>query len=236
MLKQGFQSLIFSKIQAIFSMAGLRSVVSTSTQKWVQLFIIYRKTLIIHFLDASRHINQGEIFNQSTYLTVPNKRSNIHIFFPEFFYCCMMYTSLRKKEKNTHETFHILKMKTHFEKEPYFENESTFLKKGHCRAQNSILFTNLSGQINLQMFQRKAPLQNRNCETKLQHTNGYFSVVKKTLKLELIFLKIKDSVFSRTFSKIDWQAPLKTWGHLDLHQTILCKLYVSHLNPNWHEL
>ena len=83
-------------------------------------------------------------------------------------------------------------MKTHFEKEPYFENESTFLKKGHCRAQNSILFTNLSGQINLQMFQRKAPLQNRNCETKLQYTNGYFPVVKKTLELERIFLKMED--------------------------------------------
>ena len=31
-----------------------------------------------------------------------------------------------KKEKKPHETFHILKMKTHFEKEPYFENESSF--------------------------------------------------------------------------------------------------------------
>ena len=38
-------------------------------------------------------------------------------------------------------------MKTHFEKESYFENESAFLKKGHCLAQNSILFTNLSHQI-----------------------------------------------------------------------------------------
>ena len=28
--------------------------------------------------------------------------------------------------KKTHETFHILKMKTHFEKEPHFENESSF--------------------------------------------------------------------------------------------------------------
>ena len=29
----------------------------------------------------------------------------------------------RKKEKKTHETFHILKMKTHFKKEPHFEND-----------------------------------------------------------------------------------------------------------------
>ena len=46
------------------------------------------------------------------------------------------------------------------------------LKKENCRAQNSILFTNLSRQINSKMFQRKALLQNRNCETKLQYTNG----------------------------------------------------------------
>ena len=31
-----------------------------------------------------------------------------------------------KEEKNTHKTFHILKMKKRFEKEPYFENESLF--------------------------------------------------------------------------------------------------------------
>ena len=31
-----------------------------------------------------------------------------------------------EKGKNTHETFHILKMKTHFEKEPHFENGSSF--------------------------------------------------------------------------------------------------------------
>ena len=36
-----------------------------------------------------------------------------------FVYNCVF----RKKKKNTHETFHILKMKTHFEKEPHFENE-----------------------------------------------------------------------------------------------------------------
>ena len=32
----------------------------------------------------------------------------------------------RKKEKDTHETFHILKMKTHLKVEPHFENESSF--------------------------------------------------------------------------------------------------------------
>ena len=52
-----------------------------------------------------------------------------------FVYNCVF----RKKEKNTHETFHILKMKTHFEKEPRFkmeahsethvENENMFLEK-----------------------------------------------------------------------------------------------------------
>ena len=31
-----------------------------------------------------------------------------------------------KEKKNTHKTFHILKMKAHFEKEPHFENESSY--------------------------------------------------------------------------------------------------------------
>ena len=39
-----------------------------------------------------------------------------------FVYNCVF----RKKEKYTHKTFHILKMKTHFEKEPHFENGSSF--------------------------------------------------------------------------------------------------------------
>ena len=39
-----------------------------------------------------------------------------------FVYNCVF----QKKEKNTHETFHILKTKTHFEKEPHFENGSSF--------------------------------------------------------------------------------------------------------------
>ena len=30
-----------------------------------------------------------------------------------------------KGKNNTHKTFHIFKMKTHFEKEPHFENESS---------------------------------------------------------------------------------------------------------------
>ena len=33
------------------------------------------------------------------------------------------------KRKNLHETFHILKMNTPFEKEPHFENENTFQKR-----------------------------------------------------------------------------------------------------------
>ena len=32
----------------------------------------------------------------------------------------------RKMKDNNHETFHILKMKAHFKKEPHFENESSF--------------------------------------------------------------------------------------------------------------
>ena len=31
-----------------------------------------------------------------------------------------------KRKNNTHKTFHILKMKAHIEKEPHFENESSF--------------------------------------------------------------------------------------------------------------
>ena len=31
-----------------------------------------------------------------------------------------------RRRDNTHKTFHILKMKAHLEKEPYFENESSF--------------------------------------------------------------------------------------------------------------
>ena len=34
-----------------------------------------------------------------------------------------------EKGKKTHETFHILKMKTLFEKEQHFENENTFQKR-----------------------------------------------------------------------------------------------------------
>ena len=32
----------------------------------------------------------------------------------------------KSKKTTTHETFHILKMKTHFKKNPHFENESSF--------------------------------------------------------------------------------------------------------------
>ena len=39
-----------------------------------------------------------------------------------FVYNCVFW----KKEKDTHETFHILKMKTCFEEESHFENESSF--------------------------------------------------------------------------------------------------------------
>ena len=35
--------------------------------------------------------------------------------------------SFSEKGKNNHETFHTLKMKTHFEKEPHFENENSSL-------------------------------------------------------------------------------------------------------------
>ena len=38
---------------------------------------------------------------------------------------CLQLLCFRKKEKKTYETFHILKMKTFFEKEPHFENESS---------------------------------------------------------------------------------------------------------------
>ena len=34
-----------------------------------------------------------------------------------------------KKGTKTHETFHILKLKTPFEKQPHFENENTFKKE-----------------------------------------------------------------------------------------------------------
>ena len=34
-----------------------------------------------------------------------------------------------KRKSNTHKTFHLLKMKAHFEKEPHFESESTFQNK-----------------------------------------------------------------------------------------------------------
>ena len=34
-----------------------------------------------------------------------------------------------KMKKKPHKTFHILKMKAHFEKEPHFENENMLLKK-----------------------------------------------------------------------------------------------------------
>jgi len=39
-----------------------------------------------------------------------------------FVYNCVF----RKKEKQHSKTFHILKMKAHFEKEPHFENKSSF--------------------------------------------------------------------------------------------------------------
>ena len=39
-----------------------------------------------------------------------------------FIYNCVFL----KKEKKTHETFYILKKKIQFEKEPCFENESSF--------------------------------------------------------------------------------------------------------------
>ena len=42
-----------------------------------------------------------------------------------FVYNCVVL----EKGKKTHETFHILKMKTHFKKEPHFENENMFLEK-----------------------------------------------------------------------------------------------------------
>ena len=34
-----------------------------------------------------------------------------------------------KRKNNTNETFHILKMKAHYEKESHFENENLFSKK-----------------------------------------------------------------------------------------------------------
>jgi hypothetical protein len=37
---------------------------------------------------------------------------------------------MSEKGKKNHETFHILKMKTHFEKEPHFGNENTILRMG----------------------------------------------------------------------------------------------------------
>ena len=39
-----------------------------------------------------------------------------------FVYNCVFW----KRKNNTHETFHILKMKAHFEKEPHFGNERSF--------------------------------------------------------------------------------------------------------------
>jgi hypothetical protein len=43
---------------------------------------------------------------------------NMQIFFTIVFF--------GKRKKDTHQTFHILKMKAHFEKEPHFDNESSF--------------------------------------------------------------------------------------------------------------
>ena len=53
-----------------------------------------------------------------------------------FVYNCVF----RKKEKKTHETFHILKMKTPFEKEPHFENESSFQKIFEIENENENMF------------------------------------------------------------------------------------------------
>ena len=43
----------------------------------------------------------------------------------------------RKRKNDTHKTFHILKMKAHFEKESYFENEVQY--KTHFENDNMFL-------------------------------------------------------------------------------------------------
>ena len=47
----------------------------------------------------------------------------INIFVYEFLFTTVFFG---KRKNNTHETFHILKMKAHFEKEPHFGSESSF--------------------------------------------------------------------------------------------------------------
>ena len=47
----------------------------------------------------------------------------VQIFVYKFLFTIVLFG---KRKKTTHETFHILKMKTHFEKELHFENESSF--------------------------------------------------------------------------------------------------------------
>ena len=60
------------------------------------------------------------------FLTTETNLKALYIFhyfcLQSFVYNCVFW----KKEKDTHETFHILKMKTRFEEEPRFENESSF--------------------------------------------------------------------------------------------------------------
>ena len=46
----------------------------------------------------------------------------VQIFVYKFLFTIVFFA----KGKNTHETFHILKMKTLFEKEPHFGNENSF--------------------------------------------------------------------------------------------------------------
>ena len=64
-------------------------------------------------------------------VTIQKFQNGRNDFIAHVFVYKWVFTVFRKKEKKTHETFHILKMKTPFEKEPHLKMKTPFEIEPH---------------------------------------------------------------------------------------------------------
>ena len=66
---------------------------------------------------------------------------------PFFVNFCLQLCFLEKRKNNTHKTFHILKMKAHFEKEPHSGNEILSISFNHMPLFTFAQGSNDSGRV-----------------------------------------------------------------------------------------
>ena len=118
----GFTQQILEHVADLFLTCFLRNNPKISPWKNGGLIPRYVHIMNYRFLTAETNFIFFCFFTTSS---VKLFVVTVQIFVYKFLYTIEIFG----KRKKTHQTFHILKMKTPFEKEPHFGNENTFQKR-----------------------------------------------------------------------------------------------------------